>query len=455
MKFTPLPHQKTAIDHLKNHRQSALFAGCGLGKTAIVLQSTVDLIDAGKIQGLLIVAPLRVANLTWSNEIEKWGFNLTFANLRTEEGVKAWHDGTAQVYAINFESLPKFCRECLDGKNADTIPAQVMVIDELSKAKNHESKRIAELSRHRDKFIGHWGLTGTPIPNSHLELFGQFHILDGGQRLGESFWSFRSKYFDSDKLGWNHWLKPGAKEAIQDRIAGMTLTLRSEDYLNIPDVNIEDVAVTMPRHAQAQYKELQEDLILQLTDTTAIETPNVMTLTGKLQQFTSGIVYTTDDTDERSSEVIHDAKVKALKKILKQEKGEPLLVATQFQHERQMILDAIPEAQLWNESTLDDWNAGKVPMLVADPRSIGHGLNLQDGGSRIVWYSLTYSSELYAQFNARLARTGQHEVTRIFRLICPGTIDDAIAEALRNKGDRQSGFLNSLVGSLRRLKPAL
>jgi len=449
MKFTPKPYQQQIIDHVKNHRNSAVFAGCGLGKTASILQAVTELIAAGKIRAVLVIAPLRVANLTWSNEIDKWGFPLTFANLRTARGRKAWLNQSAQVYVINFESIKSLCEDLLGDVD---LSEMVLVLDELSKAKSPVGKRMKMLAKYAPKFKGRCGLTGTPMPNGERDLFGQYKILDGGARLGGDYYKFTERFFNTDKRRWNFWLKKGAKQGIQNLVAGMTITLRSEDHLNIPDVYTEDMIVAMPAKTLKQYKELQEELIVQMESGTTVETPNVMTLSGKLQQFTGGMIYVENkETGEKSEEFIHDAKVKALKKLIERERGEPLLVATQFKHERRMILEAIPEAQEWRDDILPDWNAGRVPVLIADPRSIGHGLNLQDGGCRAVWYSLTYSSELYEQFNARLARTGQENITRIIRLVCPGTIDDAIAEAIRTKNENQKSFLQSLAANLRRV----
>lgn len=420
------------VQHLLSHHIAALFVDMGLGKTRAVLKAIEDLVVEGSARGALIVAPLRVATLTWPNEAARWCPWMKVADLRTKQGMKAWHEGTATLYVINYEMLQTFSKEI--GKHP---PADIVVWDEISKCKSHASKRVKAFMPHRDKFTFHWGMTGTPICNSYADIFAPVRLLDGGERLGRSYHAFLNRYFDSDYMGWTHTIKPWAKPAIEEKIADITLTLKADEYLDIPPVTVEDVDVVLPSPIMSDYRKLQKDFLLQLKNDKEIVGVNAAALVGKLQQFTSGAIY----DEERNVNVIHDAKLKALENLAH---GEPMLVATSFIHERERILQWFPEAKAWREDSLDRWNAGKIPMLVVDPRSVSMGLNLQHGGRHIVWFTQTYSREMYDQFNARLARTGQTKEVVINRLLCPNTIDWAVVEALEHKGNEQSGLKEAL-----------
>jgi SNF2 family DNA or RNA helicase len=442
----------------------------GLGKTAMTLAALDHLIATGECKGALIVAPLRVSLFTWANEVEQWdNFKwMKIVSLRTEEGLAAWERGDACIYTINYESLfiPKY--KNVGGKRtqvgdsgmmaklltADTIPVDTIVWDELSKAKSHKSKRIKEFTKYRGKFKRHWGLTGTPAPNSYQDLFGQINLLDGGKRFGKFITHFLQQYFRPvnpyvPQQQWKWEVTPGSTGLIEDKIKDMILTLRSEDYLDIPPTEFTDITVALPPKARTIYKRLEKELIIRLKDT-KVKAVNQAVLVGKLQQVLGGAVYahsvdtiiTTDETKVVTE--IHDAKIKALHKLWVSEGKQPMIVATKFIHERERICAAIPEAVEFSSDKLDDWNAGKIPLLVAHPASMSHGLNMQHGGSRAVWFSLSYSREEYDQLNARIARTGQDSITKIFHLMVPGTVDDAVLSVLESKGAVQSGLLKLL-----------
>ena len=484
--FIPREHQALMVDHMLTHKEAMVIGGMGLGKTASTLSAIEELILTGQSKGALIVAPLRVTNLTWGNEAEKWSnFTwLTVANLRTEEGLQHWKDQSADIYLINFEQLyvkytikkkvlvngkevlvktrvkvrgedkyeiklkPKtknetvetgFCLTHLEG-NYD-LPVDTIVWDEISKAKDPSSKRINSFRRHRKKFKRHIGLTGTPASNGYLDIFAQIRLLDGGKRLGMAFSKFRDKYFESDYMGYKFTELEGSREAIQKLIADMTITLRSEDWLDIPPTILHDHEVTLTPAAKKKYKELEKELLIQLAEG-EIEAINAAVLAGKLLQMTGGAVYDVD----KKWRLLHDGKIKALAKIRTQLKKEnkTVLVIFHYRHELTRLLQAFPEAELFTEARMDAWNRGEIPMMLANAQSIGHGLNLQYGGHNMVWFTLTYSRELYDQTNARLARTDQEHETVIHRILCSGTIDDAVAEALREKGETQSGLLLAL-----------
>ena len=440
MDFLPLPQQKVMINHILRNPEAALFVDMGLGKTAATLFSIATLIADFEIKGALIIAPLRVALLTWPAEVQKYEeFKwMRIADLRTPKGLQMWHFGAAHLYIINYDMLQHFCTTEYGLNRRGELPVDMVVWDELSKAKNHASKRIKAFLPHRTRFKRHLGLTGTPIPNSYLELQPQMRLIDGGKSLGANFMEFRRHYFDSDYMGYNWTLKPHAKRNIEKRIAPTVLTLRAEEYLDIPKTEVRDVDVSFPRPLLLRYRTFQRELLMEIGDQEIVAI-TAAALVNKLLQFTSGALY----DEEKLVANLHDLKIKALKKIA-DDVNRPLLVAYHYKHERERLLAAFPYARDFSESLLPRWNKGEVPMMIGHPASIGHGLNLQEGGRDIIWFTLTYSRELYDQFNARLVRTGQKYETTIWRLIVPRTVDDAIAEALREKGEAQSGLKKAL-----------
>lgn len=446
--YSPEPVQLIAEEHLLADNVAALFMGTGLGKTAATLSGICELFRDGRTKGVLIVAPLRVANLTWPAEIEKWEqFRwLRFANLRTKEGWKALEEGSAHIYLCNFEMLPKLAAKYFKGRKSCAF--DTVVFDELTKAKNHKSKRIncvrQYLYKHCDTF---WGLTGTPTPNGLLDLFAQLRLLDKGQRLGVSFSHFRDTYFSKlDFYGYRWEPRPDARSRIYSRIGDVALTLSREDWLDIPDVFVEDVEVVMPTEVRGMYKELEKELLIALDADKDLEAMNAAVLVNKLIQMTSGAVYYEVGEPHH---VLHDAKLKALDKVLKSGVGDGnVLIAYQYRHELERLKERYPEAvgfkDMPEKELIDAWNAGEIKYLLANPASMSHGLNMQYGGSDVVWYSIPWSREMYEQLNARLARRGQECQTRIWRLIMGQSIDEAVAEALRAKEAEESALLSAL-----------
>jgi SNF2 family DNA or RNA helicase len=441
-KLIPQPQQEIMREFLLSHDIAALFVDMGLGKTASVLSALDHLFTDCSSRGALVVSPLRVSLLTWPNEIKKWFPWMKIANLRTKEGLKAWQDGSAQIYLINYEMLQAFCSKHIETGRSFSV--DTVIWDEISKAKAHNSKRINAFRPYRKYFKRHWGLTGTPISNSYMDLFAPIRLLDGGERLGKGITAFKERYFDSDYMGWNWTLKPWAKNALHEKIADITLTLKASEYLDIPPMVYQDIEVSLPPDTFKQYKKLEKDSLIEL-EKSEIVGINAAALVGKLLQFTSGAIY----DEDREVQHIHKHKMAALVELfvrLKKDKKN-LLVATQFIHERERILEHFSGyAEVFDGSNLDRWNAGKIPMLIADPRSIGHGINAQEGGHHLCWFTPTYSRELYDQTNARLARMGQTFPTIIYRLLCSGTGDWAVVEALRTKGDEQTGLKAALQG---------
>lgn len=445
-------YQEVATQHFLENDHAALFAGCGLGKTAATLAALNELFHDGACVGALVIAPMRVANLTWVNEVAKWKqFRwMKVVSLRTKEGVMKFRRGEAHIYTINYEQLPKFAWQELRRlrKLRKPFPFDTIVWDELSKAKKYNSVRVAAMRKYWPHIKRHWGLTGSPQPNSQLDLFAQYRILDGGKRLGNNYFRFRKKYFfTTDEYSRKWYIRKRQAMLLEQAVADMTLVLKSEDYLDIPEVTVEDVDVVLPEKAKKMYRDLQKNMFVRINSDTVIEGLNSAVLLNKLLQITCGSIYGSD----KEVIEIHDAKMKALQKIYKEEDA-PMMIAYQYKHEEDRIARAIPgsvkfsdaKSHKQQDALVDLWNDGKVPALIVYAGSVGHGLNLQDGGALLVWVSLSWSYELFDQLNARLARKGQKLPTRIIRLLVKGSADHAVAEALRHKESNQDRLLNAL-----------
>jgi SNF2 family DNA or RNA helicase len=451
MYFEPVEPQRLIKSHLLEVLDALLFVGMGVGKTAASLDALNYLFRTAQAVSALIVAPKRVANLTWPMEVRDWDqFKwMKVANLRTEAGQRAFLNGSAHIYLINYESLHQLVS--LVERRGGTIPYDVVLFDELTKAKNPSSKRINLYRRRVPRPARSWGLTGTPAPNSWGDLFAQVRLIDGGQRLGTNYLGFKTRYLVEDpRAEYTHakpTIKEGVAETLEQKISDITLTLKSSDWLKLPDMVVEDVEINFTPGLEKQYKRLEEKLVLELQQGKTLNVANAAALVTKLSQFTSGRVY----DEERSVHTFHDLKYDELAKIAKKEK-QPVLVACIYQHEQDRIRKLFPHAKFFadaknekqEEQLLNDWNAGKIRMLVSHPASVGHGLNLQYGSSIMVWVSLTYSRELYEQMIARLARRGQKNLLRIYRLMVSGTVDEAIAEALANKAEDEARLLRTL-----------
>lgn len=454
MKFTPLFHQEIGIDHLLSYQRAGLFAGLGLGKTSMTLSALDTLYRDAAIRGVLLFAPIRVCNLTWPNEIAKWDeFNwMRIANLRTKEGWKMLEDRSAHIYTANYEMIPKLVEKYFHGRRGEDYAFDTLVCDELTKFRNPKSPRAAAFRDYIHHFPRRWGLTGTPRPKSLMDLFGQLRILDDGERLGRSMADYRKAYFHPTDYFEYHWeANPGAEGVIQDRVRDICLSLKSSDWLNISDTVLEDVNIVLSKECEANYKTLEKELILVLDDaiSTAIVSPNAAALVGKLLQLCSGAVY----DSEHQWHYVHDAKIEALKKLVKEHKDEPIMVACNFIHEQERIKATFgSRCTLFQDAKTEKaqkalegaWNSGNIPLLVSDPRSMGHGLNLQEGGRIGVWFSPTWDREIYDQWNARIARQGQTKVPLLYRLLCTGKMDDIAVETLRNRHTGQMSFLDAL-----------
>lgn len=448
MIFTPDEPQQIFIDHMRKEPDVLGFVGVGIGKTAATLYRLNELLLDADITGALVIAPMRVAGLTWPMQTQEWDqFKwMRVANLRTESGQRDFLNERAHIYTINFESIHVLVS--LVERRKFKLPYQVLVVDELTKSKNPGSKRINHFRRKVPRAARNIGLTGTPVPNSQLDLFAQVRLIDGGKRLGTNFLEFKRTYFFAPATMWAAWKpKADAPQKIEKALSDITVTLKSSDWLDLPDTIYEDVEIHFCKELQKKYETLEKKLVIELKQDKTMNVGSAAALVTKLLQFTSGHIY----DEDREVHPIHNLKFDALKKIAQAEK-QPLLVACIFQHEQARIREQFPEAKFFadakNPTTqkqlLDDWNAGKIKMLVAHPASCGHGLNMQYGSSVMVWMSLTYSRELYEQMIGRLSRRGQQNVIKIYRLIVGGTVDDAVAEALANKSANEQRLIAAL-----------
>jgi SNF2 family DNA or RNA helicase len=446
--FRPFDYQLPMIEHLLANDRAALFVSPGKGKTVVTLTALDTLATCGQLRGALIVAPLRVCSITWPAQVDRWSHTswMRVVNLRTAEGLEAWLDGTADIYLINSELLPNRLPLMFPKRKTFICPVDTLVIDELSLAKNPQSKRFKALHKHLGSIPRRWGLTGTPIPNNYLDLFMQIKMLDDGRRLGKTFSDYKSEnFYPADYMGYTYKLVTGQKERIDRRLSDLALVMVG-DPNDLPSSSFIDIPAPIPPAARKQYKTMEKEMLAEIADG-EITAPSAGVLVNKLLQLTSGAVY----DEDRNVLPVHDAKLDALRTLLDKHRGEPVLILTAFKHESARIINAIPEARMFNELMLGEWQDGHIPVWVADPRSLSHGIDGLQKSCRIaIWCSLTYSHETYVQTNARLIRTGQTAETIIYRIIAPGTIDDAVAEALRDKSDTQSGMLHA-VRALQRM----
>lgn len=452
MKFPSSKPQDLLTEHLLAHPHALGFVGVGIGKTAATLSAVNQLFKQNKTKGALILAPMRVTNLTWPMEVAHWDdFKwMKIANIRNAAGKRAFLQGKAHLYTCNYESIPVLLKLVQTRKQMGLgLPFDLTIIDESTRIKSASAKRPNAFRRDvpHESIKRIWALTGTPAPNSLLDLFAQVRFVDGGKRLGRAFELFKQTYFKQAGYQGYKWVElPDSKDKIETKIADITLTLRSKDWLNLPETVVEDVEVPLPAKLAHDYKEFEKDLVLKIKHG-EITAANAAALVTKLLQFTSGTIY---DADGKTHDV-HDLKIKALEGIIKKTSG-PVLVAVAYKHEQTRLRTSFPKARFFADAKnqasqkqlLDDWNAKKIPILVVHPKSVGHGLNLQHGGNTLVWMTLTYSREDYEQTIARLDRRGQDTVVTVYRIMCPDTVDYAVATVIEEKKVTEDRLLTAL-----------
>lgn len=441
------PYQKEAFDFITSRPYSALFLDMGLGKTLITLKAIERLIIDMEVKAVLIVAPLRVARLTWPMEIAKWP-ELSWLSYTILHGSKKSDrlKGSNFVYLINYEGLVWLAEE-LKKMPVEKWPFDMIIWDELTKMKASGTQRFKKVKQLLPKFKRRLGLTGTPAPNGLADLYGQMYVVDCGESLGTSSNRFMMRYFKKDYMGFSWEPLPHAAEQINRAIAPRVLCMTAKDKLGKASPTFETVELTFTKDLEKQYQKLEKDLFVQL-ESADIEVFNAAALTNKCLQFASGAAY---DADKRFHQ-IHDLKIDALKDVIETHK-KPILVAYNFQFEREKLKAAFGEKVEFLGSGLPEtkeqdiikrWNEGKVPMLACHPASAGHGLNLQHGSNILVWLTLNWSLELYAQMNARIDRQGQKEQPIIYHFVVKNTVDELVLESLNNKDKTQTSMVNAL-----------
>ena len=452
MKYKPHDYQRYATEYIESHPEAAVFLDMGLGKTSITLTALNNLLfDYFDVHRILVIAPLRVARNTWSDEIEKWDHlhNLTFAIAvgSEKERLEALRK-QADITMINRENL-----QWLIEKSGQPFEYDMVVIDELSSFKNHQAKRFKALMKARPKVKRIVGLTGTPSSNGLMDLFAEFKILDMGMRFGRFTGQYRNTYFKPDKMNgpvvYSYKPLPGAEDAIYEKISDITISMKAADHLKMPELVNTKYMVHLSEKEKKKYEDMKAELVLELPEG-EITAANAASLSGKLSQMANGAVY----ADDESILPIHDRKLDALEDIIESANGKPLLIAYWFKHdliriEQRLTEKKIPFQKLDSDASMKMWNKGELPVALIHPASAGHGLNLQSGGSTLVWFGITWSLELYQQTVARLYRQGQSSRTvTVIHILTQGTVDEKIMKALAEKDSTQSALIDAVKAEL-------
>lgn len=441
MKYNPHNYQQFATDFILEHPVSCLMLDMGLGKTIITLtalwQLTLDSFDVSRI---LVIAPKRVAADTWPKELSKWD-HLKGLDASLVMGTQAEREAALRrqtfLYIINRENVSWL----VENHRWDF---DMVVIDELSSFKSNQAQRFKALKKVRPLVSRIVGLTGTPAPNSLLDLWPQMYLMDMGQRLGRFIGGFRERFFTPDKRSreiiYSYKPREGAEEAIYDLISDICISMKAVDYLDMPELIMNRVEVSMDSREQKIYDDFQRDMAVNLHGE-ELDAVNAAVLSGKLLQMANGAVYGENHKVLR----IHDRKLDALEDLVEAANGKPLLVAYWYEHDLQRIKARFKTARCIDTTKdIDDWNAGRIPLALIHPASAGHGLNLQDGGCTIVWFGLTWSLELYQQLNARLWRQGQKHTVVIHHIVTKGTHDEDVLRALECKDTRQTALIDAV-----------
>jgi SNF2 family DNA or RNA helicase len=436
-------YQLKGIDHILNNPGAGLFLDMGLGKTITTLTAIDQLMyDRFEVEKVLVIAPKRVAEDTWMNEVEQWdhvkhlklSLVLGTAKQRKEALIRK-----ADIYVINRENVA-----WLISLYGSAFPFDMVVVDELSSFKNHASQRFKALRMVRPKVKRVVGLTGTPSPNGLIDLWSQLYLLDMGERLGRTIGNYRNRYFRPGRSNgyvvYEYKANVGSEQEIYDKISDICISMKAEDYLELPDKVVRDIPVHLSPEAQQSYNAFEKEQVLQLQDS-EITAVNAAALTNKLLQYASGAIYDSD----RNVHHVHDEKLDMLEEII-EAANSPVLIFYSFKHELNRIMKRLKSykpRKLEVSQDIEDWNAGKIEVLLAHPASAGHGLNLQRGGNNIVWFSTPWSLELYLQANARLHRQGQTKPVMIFRLVAHNTHDQRVIKAIESKNTGQEALMEA------------
>lgn len=442
MRYVAHNYQNYAKDFILAHKVSALFLDCGLGKTITTLTAINELMyDSFEISKVLIIAPLRVAQSTWKEEIEKWDhLNLLRYSIAVgdeKERLKALKQNS-DIYIINRENV-----DWLVTKSGIDFNFNMLIIDELSSFKSHTSKRFKSLLKIRPYFERVVGLTGTPSSNGLMDLWAEFRVLDLGERLGRYITHYRNEYFLPDKRNgaviFSYKPQPNAEERIYRRLVDMTISMKSTEYLKMPELILNELEINLDEEDQIKYKKFKKEMVMTIQEK-EIDAINAASLSNKLIQLANGSIY---DEDKKFYEV-HNKKLDKLEEIIESANGKPVLVAYWFKADKERIEKRFKVREIKTADDIKHWNKGMIDLALIHPASAGHGLNLQSGGSTLVWFSLTWSLELYQQTNARLYRQGQKDTVVIHHLITKNTIDEDIIKSLKRKDKTQEALMKAV-----------
>ena len=449
MKFIPHQYQKYAITFIEEHPESMLLLDMGLGKTVITLHAILSLMfDSFEVNKVLVIAPLRVAKNTWPEELTKWD-GLDFLKMSVAVGSAKVRETALQtpadIVVVNRENV-KWLVEYYQKKKLPW-PFDMIVIDELSSFKNHQSQRFRYLKKIRPLVKRMVGLTGTPAPNSLLDLWAQVYLIDMGKRLGRFISRYRNTYFQSVSLGtvFKYLPLPFAEKEIYEKIKDISVSMKAKDYLAMPELIDVNHFVKMSPSEKRLYMQMQKQMIIQLGPKKTIDAANAGVLCGKLLQMAGGAVYDSDGMTVH----IHDRKLDMLEDLIEQANGHNVLIAYWFNHEQTRIKDRFPNVrEIKTDQDIADWNKGKIPLALIHPASAGHGLNLQQGGHILIWFSQIWSLELYQQCTARLWRQGQDETVTVHHILCQDTIDEDVVKAISEKDATQSRLISAVRARL-------
>lgn len=458
MEFKPHAYQQHCIDKIIEIKKLGLFLDMGLGKTVTTLTAVKELkYNRFLVRKVLVIAPKKVAEGTWTREAAKWGHTqmLRVSPVLGSQTKRIRALNTpADLYIINRENV---CWLVDYYRNA--WPFDMVVVDESSSFKSHSAKRFKALASVGDRIDRMVELTGTPSPNGLEDLWSQIFLLDGGERLGKRYTQFRERYFQPDKRGadgmvYSYEAKPGTEASILEKISDICISMKAEDYLQLPDITYHEIPVELDSKSLKAYCELEREMVLQLPeDDETISVTSAAALSNKLLQLANGALY----GEDRQVHEVHSCKVEAFLELIESLQGKPALVFYNYQHDRARILKALEKSglavrELKTTQDEDDWNAGKIQVLLTHPASSAYGLNLQQGGNHVIWFGLTWNYELYTQANKRLHRQGQKEKVIIHHLVCSGTRDTDVMQALQRKDDVQSWVMESLKARIRKIR---
>jgi SNF2 family DNA or RNA helicase len=435
------PYQRRAVEFIQTHKRCGLFLDMGLGKSVSTLTAALDLIQSFAVHRVLVIAPLRVANSVWSQEVEKWEhlkpLRVSVCTGTSKRRLAALQID-ADVYVINRENV-----EWLVEQYGTRWPFDMVVIDESSSFKNATSKRFKALRKTLPYTNFMVLLTGTPSPNGLLDLWSQVYLIDFGQSLGRTMTAYKQRFFEQDYMGYNFTPRAGSEKTIHELISPFTVHMSAEDYLDLPPRIDVTVTTTMPPAALETYSDFEKTLLAELEDGEQVEAITAGVLANKLLQFANGGMYT---DEKRNWSEIHTAKLDALAEIIEDNPRENILVSYNYKFDLERLQKRFPDAVVLDkqQETIDRWNRGEIRLLLAHPASAGHGLNIQAGGSLIVWFGLTWSLENYLQFNARLHRQGQTKPVRIIHIVTESTIDERVLRVLSSKDKTQRALLSAL-----------